>query len=138
MSTRKFGALKQIVFVVACAIALLALPALVQAQDQEAEGLRFPVGGKTVVVRSGIGGEAHDSYVLHVREGRKLTVTIVSTGNRAQFTVSRSEFGDQVSFGKFTKDGNTWTGTVPETGVLFISVLANPSAARYTLRVTKE
>jgi hypothetical protein len=91
--------------------------------------------GKTAVVKSFIGGESHDSYVLHLRAGRKVSVRIRSTANRAQFTVSTSEFGEQVSFGKFTND--TWTGTIPETGVYFISVVAHPDA-RYTLRVTKE
>ena len=137
MNTRNFVALKKIVFVVACALGLLAFPGLVHAQEQEAEGLRFLGDGKTAIVRAGIGGEAHASYLLHVREGRKLTVTVTSTGNRAQFSISTSEFGEQVNFGKFTPNGNTWTGTVPQTSVLFISVLAHPTA-RYTLRVTKE
>jgi hypothetical protein len=64
-------------------------------------------------------------------------VTITSTANRAQFSVSTSEFGEQVSFGKFTNGGRTWSGTIPETGVYFISVTAHPTA-RYRLKVTKE
>jgi hypothetical protein len=66
-----------------------------------------------------------------------VTVTITSPGNRAQFSVSASEFGEQVSFGAETNGGRTWTGTIPQTGVYFISVTAHPTA-RYTLRVTKE
>ena len=61
MSTRKFSTLKQIVFVVSCAVGLLAFPGLVHAQEQEAEGLRFLGDGKTAIVRAGIGGEAHAS-----------------------------------------------------------------------------
>lgn len=134
MTTKMADTFRRIALLLGCAIALLASSSLVHAQEQEAEGLCFPKG-KTAVVKSVIGGESHDSYVLHLRAGRKLSVTIRSTANRAQFTVSTSEFGEQVSFGKFTN--NTWTGTIPETGVYFIAVLAHPTA-NYTLRVTKE
>lgn len=138
MSTRMFGTSRQVALLIVCAIALFASPYVVHAQqDQEAEGLCFPGTGKTAVVKSFIGGEAHDSYALHLRGGRKLTVTISSPANRAQFSVSTSEFGEPVSFGKSTNRGRTWTGTIPETGVYFISVIAHPTA-RYTLRVTKE
>ena len=137
MSTRIFGTSRQLVLQLACAVAFLAAPSLVQAQDQEAKSLCFPGSGKTAVVKGFIGGEAHDSYALHLRTGRKLRVTITSPGNRAQFTVSTSEFGEQVSFGKATNGGNTWTGTIPETGFYFISVLAHPTS-HYTLRVTRE
>ena len=105
------------------------------AQDQEAEGICF--SGKTAVVRGFIGGEAHDSYEFHVKAGRKVTITITSKGNRASFSVSNAEFGEPVSFGKDSNGGRTWTGTIPETGVYFISVTAHPQA-RYTPRVTKE
>lgn len=138
MSTKMLGASRQITLLIVCAIALFASPYLVHAQqDQEAEGLCFPATGKTAVVKSFIGGEAHDSYALHLRGGRKLIVTISSPANRAQFSVSTSEFGEPVSFGQFTNGGKTWTGTIPETGVFFISVVAHPTAS-YTLRVTKE
>ena len=137
MSKTIFGRSRQVAFVLASAVVLIASTSLVQAQEQEAEALSFPGGGKTAVVRSFIGGESHDSYVFHVRGGRKVTVKITSRANRAHFTVSASEFGDPVSFGKSTADGRTWTGTIPETGVFFISVVAYPTA-RYTLRVTKE
>jgi hypothetical protein len=116
------------------AFALLLTNALV-AQDQEADGLCF--SGKTAVVRGFIGGEAHDSYGFHVKAGRKVTITITSKANRASFSVSKAEFGESVSFGKNSNGGNSWTGTIPETGVYFISVVAHPQA-RYTLRVTKE
>lgn len=105
------------------------------AQDQEAAGICF--SGKTAVMRGFIGGEAHDSYEFHVKAGRKVTVTITSQGNRASFSVGKEEFGEPVSFGKDSNKGRTWTGTIPETGVYFISVVAHPQA-RYTLRVTKE
>jgi len=127
---------RQITLLLLCAVAFFALPSLVQAQEQEAQSLCFPGTGKTVVVKSFIGGEAHDSYALHLRAGRKFRVTIKSKANRAGFTVSTSEFGEQVSFGKFNGK-NTWTGTIPETGVYFISVVAHPDA-QYTLRVTRE
>ncbi len=114
---------------------VLLLAGFAVAQDQEAEGICF--SGKTAIIRGFIGGEAHDSYAFHVKAGRKVTITITSKGNRAGFGVSTSEFGDQLGFGKESNGGNTWTGTIPETGVYFISVTAHPQA-RYTLKITKE
>ena len=138
MSTKMSDTFRQIALLPVFVVALFASPYLVYAQqDQEAEGLCFPATGKTAVVKSLIGGEAHESYALHLRAGRKLIVTITSVANRAQFSVSTSEFGESVSFGQSTNEGRTWTGTIPETGVYFISVVAHPTA-RYTLRVTKE
>lgn len=119
-------------------IALLLLPHLAQAQpEQEAMGLCFTQGDKVAVVRGFIGGESHDSYVFHVLADRRVTIRISSTANRASFTVSASEFGEAVPFGKESNRGRTWTGTIPKTGVYFISVVAHPTA-RYTLTVIKE
>lgn len=137
MSTKMYDTFRQIALLLVCAVTLFASPYLVHAQEQEAEAVCFPASGKTAVIKGFIGGEAHDSYALHLRSGRKLSVTISSAGNHAGFTVSTSEFGEPVSFGKFTNKERTWTGTIPETGVYFISVVAHPTA-RYTLRVTRE
>ena len=126
---------KSMLRLVATAAFALLLTNVAVAQDQEANGLCF--SGKRAVVRGFIGGEAHDSYEFHVKAGRKVTVTISSKGNKASFSVTTSEFGESVSFGKASKGGKTWTGTIPETGVYFISVVAHPQA-RYTLTVTKE
>lgn len=117
------------------AVTLLFTNLAVAQQDQEAEGICF--SGKTAIVRGSIGGEAHDSYVFHVKAGRAVTIRITSQGKLAAFSVSKSEFGEPVGFGKETNGGRTWTGTIPETGVYFISVTAHPQA-RYTLSVTKE
>jgi len=129
---------RQILRMLFCGIALSFFPLLAQAQpEQEAMGLCFTQGGKTAVVTATIGGESHDSYLFHATAGRKVTVRITSRANRASFTVSTTEFGESVSFGQASRNGNTWTGTVPQTGVFFISVVAHPTS-RYTLRVTKE
>ena len=127
----------KILRLLSCLAVLLLSAHLVPAQtEQEAMGLCFAEGRNTAVVRGFIGGESHDSYVLHLKAGRKVTVRISSRGNRAQFSVSKSEFGEPVSFGQETNGGRIWSGTIPETGVYFISVTAHPSA-RYSLRVTK-
>lgn len=138
MSTNMMQRLKPIARTLTCITAVFLLTNITLAQeDQEAKGIRFPQESKTAVVRGFIGGESHDSYVFHVRAGRKVTVRITSRGNRAGFSVSTSEFGEPVSFGKETDGGMTWSGTIPQTGVYFISVTAHPQA-RYTLKVTKE
>lgn len=138
MSTKMRQRLKQVAQLLTCVMAVFLLTNVALAQeDQEAKGICFPQNGKTAVIRGFIGGEAHDSYVFHVRAGRKVTVRITSTRNRAGFSVSSTEFGEAVSFGKETDGGKTWSGTIPQTGVYFISVTAHPQA-RYTLRVTTE
>lgn len=138
MRTTTVRNVKQIVRLLSCFAVLLLSANFAQAQqDQEATGLCFPNGKNTVVVRGVIGGESHESYVLHLIAGRKLTVRISSPRNRAQFSVRTSEFGEVVNFGTESNRGNTWTGTIPQTGVYFISVVAYPTS-NYTLRVTKQ
>ena len=128
---------RQIIQLLSCFAVILVSAHLAQAQmEQEAMGVCFPDGKNTAVVRGFIGGESHDSWVLHLKAGRKVTIRITSAGNRASFSVSASEFGEAVSFGQESDGGRTWTGTIPQTGVYFISVVAHPSA-RYSLRVTK-
>lgn len=90
-----------------------------------------------------IGGESHDSYVIRMTKGRKMTIQISwkkVKDNRAEFTLSSSDnfFGaEQVTFGETANGGKTWTGKIPETGDYYIYVVAHPSA-KYKLRVTIE
>jgi hypothetical protein len=87
-----------------------------------------------------IGGEAHDSYVVHADEGRTMSIEISrerSAGNQAQFMVSESpgfNNAEPVTFGIESDQGRRWSGKVPRTGDYHIYVVAHP-AARYTLRV---
>jgi hypothetical protein len=89
-------------------------------------------------VRGFIGGESHDSYVIHARKGQLLRVQISwrhEEDNNAQFTVSESpDFGEQVEFGKESSKGKRWSGRIPKTGNYYIFVVAHP-AAHYKLRV---
>ncbi len=91
-------------------------------------------------VRGFIGGESHDRYVIRVRKGRTLKVSISWTpeaDNKASFSVSDSlDFsnGEPVKFGTASDDGTSWTGVIPKTGDYYIDVIAHPSA-HYTLRV---
>ena len=109
-----------------------------QAQEDKvpAARLRSPA-----TVRGFIGGEAHDSYVIHVRKGQTLAVQISwrrEDDNRADFTVSNSgDFFDSapVKFGRESDKGRRWRGKVPRTGNYYIYVTAHPDA-HYTLRIT--
>ena len=104
------------------------------------ERLRSPA-----IVRSFIGGESHDSYVIRARAGQLMAVQISwrrvhnEVGdNHAEFFVSDSpEFsGDgEVKFGKTSNRGKRWRGKIPKTGNYYIYVVAHPTA-HYTLRVT--
>jgi hypothetical protein len=89
----------------------------------------------TATATGRIGGESHNSYIIHAREGQKITVQITSTNNRAEFTVSTSsDFfnAEPASFGRATNKGRRWRGTVPQTGDYYIYVIAHP-VANYTL-----
>jgi len=93
------------------------------------------------IAKGFIGGESHDSYVIHVRKGEKLTVQISwrrEGDNCAEFTVSESANGfngEPVKFGVDSKQGKSWSGAVPRTGDYYIYVVAHPTA-NYALRVT--
>ena len=111
---------------------------VIQAQPPEppAKRLRNPA-----VVRSVIGGESHDSYVIRAAKGKTLTVVISwrrEGDNNAGFKVSDMPGfyeAEPVSFGEESQDGNRWTGKIPKTANYYIYVVAHP-IARYTLRVT--
>ena len=116
----------------------LLLADVIKAQPPEppATRLRNPA-----VVRSIIGGESHDSYVIRAAKGKTMTVQISwrrEGDNEASFSVSDMPgfFGaEPVTFGVESKDGKRWTGKIPKTANYYIYVVAHP-IARYTLRVT--
>jgi hypothetical protein len=87
-----------------------------------------------------IGGESHDSHVIHVRQGQTLMVQLAwkpQGKNVASFMLSRSTNffnAEPVKFGQFSRGNTIWTGKVPKTGDYFIFVVAHPTA-QYTLQV---
>jgi len=88
-------------------------------------------------IRGLVGGESNDTYVVHVRKGRQLTVEISwkkEDDNTASFSVTDSRDGGTISFGKESDGGRKWSGKVPKTGDYFIEVVAHPSA-HYVLKV---
>lgn len=90
-----------------------------------------------VTVRGLVGGESNNTYVVHVRKGKQLTVQISwkkEEDNTASFSVTDSLDGGTISFGKESNGGRKWTGRVPKTGDYFIEVVAHP-AAQYVLQV---
>jgi len=96
-------------------------------------------------VKGFIGGESHDSYLIHARRGQTMTVEISwkpehdeNGDNHAEFWVgTRPDFdGDSlVKFGTESDEGKRWTGKIPATGNYYIYVLGHPTA-EYTLKVT--
>jgi hypothetical protein len=110
-------------------------------EAQEAKGICFPEDQTSTAIEGFIGGESHDSYLLHLRKGRKLTLQISTAKGEdegdANFGVSTEEFGAPVDFGESSDNDKSWTGEIPKTGVYFISVTAFPSA-HYTLNVKVE
>jgi hypothetical protein len=89
-------------------------------------------------IRGLVGGEANETYVVHVRKGHQLTVELSwkkEDGNTASFGMGSSKDLAPVSFGKESNGGRKWVGRVPKTGDYFIEVVAHPSA-HYVLKVT--
>ena len=82
-------------------------------------------------IRGLVGGEANDTYVVHVRKGKTVTVEISwkkEDDNTASFGMGASKDLEPVSFGKESNGGRKWAGKVPKTGDYFIEVVAHPSA----------
>lgn len=124
------------------AIAALLLTANLAAA-QESTSLKDTTPRKRLrspaTARGFIGGESHDSYVIHARKGQIMTVRISwrrADDNQTEFTVSKSPsfFDGQVVFGKKTDNGRNWRGEIPETGNYYIYVVAHPTA-HYILKV---
>jgi hypothetical protein len=96
-------------------------------------------------VKGFVGGEAHDSYSIHLRKGQILTVQISWQqehdkelgDNNAQFFVTASpDFGgDTTAFGNESDSGRKWSGKIPRSGNYYIYVIGHPSV-HYTLKVS--
>ncbi len=112
--------------------ATLTSTALAQTESKP-KRLRAPT-----TVRGLVGGEANDTYVVHVRKGRLLTIQISwrSEGdNTASFGVGDSPTLEPVSFGTEYNGGRKWVGRVPKTKDYYVEVVAHPSA-HYVLRIS--
>jgi len=112
-------------------LGILATSAFAQAQPKP-KRVHVPA-----TIRGLVGGESNDTYVVHVRKGRLLTVQISwkkEEDNTASFGVSASKNLEPVSFGKESDGGRKWTGRVPKTGDYFIEVVAHPRA-HYVLKI---
>ena len=124
---------------------LVALPVFLLAGDiacgqEHMRRLRTPA-----TVRSFIGGESHDSYVIRARKGETMTVQISWRrehgelgDNHAEFFVGKLPDFDgngRVKFGEESNQGKRWRGRVPQTGNYYIYVMGHPTA-HYTLKVT--
>ena len=139
----------------AVAIALF-IPSRVVAQDSPRDKhLSLTSGVGTVTEQGEIGGESQARYTLQLEAGRKITVTLFSQQNKAEFGIcdERDGFGDSEACqggkiiklkrpGKFGKARHRtaayWSGLIPQTGSYTITVTAYPGSARYTLQIKVE
>ena len=108
-----------------------------QAQTDTAKKVRL---NNPATVKGEIGGESHDSYVIHVRKNQTLKVQIdwKEKGDRtAQFVVSRSAdfFAGDVIRGILTYNEKNWYSKIKKTGDYYIYVTGHP-VANYTLKVS--
>lgn len=120
------------VFVVAIGCLVLAEGIAVAQQDRTPRRLRSPA-----TVRSFIGGESADYYVIRARKGQTLIVRVSwrrEGDNIVSFRVDDVSTGEEAP-GKESQNGRRWVGRIRRTGDYEISVGAHPTA-QYTLRVT--
>jgi hypothetical protein len=129
-------------FVTLVAVLLAAEVARAQDPQEYMKRLRSPA-----IVKGLIGGESHDSYVIHARKGQTMTVEISwrlepfddqKYDTIAQFSVSEWPiFSDdgQVKGAKASNDGKRWTAKISRTGNYYIYVTGYPTV-NYILSVT--
>jgi hypothetical protein len=121
----------------ASVIAIFVLSRLVLGQIDSTPKQRLQ---RRASVRGFVGGESHDSYVIHAAKGHTLTVKISwrkEGDNRASFIITESPSffeSEAVDFGKTLESGTRWTGKIPRTGDYYIYVVAHPTA-HYKLTV---
>jgi hypothetical protein len=93
-------------------------------------------------VRGYVGGESHDTYRIAVTKGERLKIQLAwrrTKGNRAEATLSASpDFGagESLPSGRWTRDGRRWVGTIDKSGVIYLFVVAHPSA-HYTVTIRR-
>jgi hypothetical protein len=118
---------------------LLLFVTKVASGQESVKRLRSPANVKGL-----IGGESHNSYVIHLRKEQVVTVQISWRHEVVEDIANHAEFylgelpdfaGEQVKFGTESKNGTRWSGTIPKTGDYYIYVMAHPWAD-YILRVT--
>ncbi len=116
-----------------------------QAQEDQPPHEYFKRLHSPATARSVIGGESHDSYVVHARKGQTMSVRISwrlepfddeKYDTNAQFSISTLPFfsGGELK-GKESHHGSRWTARIPRTGNYYIYVMGYPTV-RYTLKVT--
>ncbi len=108
-----------------------------QAQTDTVKKVRLK---SAATVKGTVGGEAHDSYVIHVRKNQTLKVQIEwkEKGDRiAHFVVSRSDdfFAGDLIRGIATYNEKNWHSKIAKTGDYYIYVTAQP-VANYKLKVS--
>ena len=96
------------------------------------------------LVRGTIGGESHDSYVIHLRKGQTLRLELFwkleklnGQQNSASFTLSESANffqSEPLNFGTLSSGGRVWVGKAPKTTDYHIYILGYP-VADYALKV---
>ena len=114
-------------------IVIVSMGSVCQAQPETPnQRLRSPA-----TVRSSIGGEAMDHYVIRAKKGQRMTITFSwrkEADNTASFGVEPASEKAEDLTGEESNDGKRWTGVVHKTGDYLITVWAHP-IARYRLSV---
>jgi hypothetical protein len=125
-----------IIFAIISTPLILKGTTLAQEDTTPKKKLRSPA-----VVKGNIGGESHDSYVIHAKKGNLMIVDIswVPDGeNTASFSMSESPnffSSGPIGFGRESENGKRWTGRIPRTRNYYIYVVGRP-IADYRLKVT--
>jgi hypothetical protein len=113
----------------ASASATLAAPLPAAVGAGSVERLQFASGATSATVAGSVTGEAHIDYVIGLREGQYLNVSLASDNGANYFNLIAPSETDVAYFNGSTGD-NQFEGTVPATGDHRIRVYLMRSAAR--------
>jgi hypothetical protein len=105
----------------------LSLPVLASDGTRE-ERVHFKAGAEGAAVKGHIKGREDVDYVLGAKAGQRMTVTLHSDNPQAYFNVLPPGSEEALFVG--STSGNSFDGTLPETGDYRIRVYLMRSAAR--------
>jgi len=112
------------------AVAGAALPfaATVEAQAARSERVQFAKGKSSKVIKGVLRGSQSRSFLVNLRAGQTLTVTLESSKGAANFNVTAPGAEQAMFIGSIS--GNTMTEVIPSSGDYKVDLFLMRSAAR--------
>ena len=94
----------------------------------------FAPGGVTATDLNTVAFPNRVEYILGAAKSQRMTVSITSDGNAANFAITAVSNGDPLK--RLENEDRTWTGILPNTGDYLITVAVPGGSASFALTVT--